>query len=83
MKIIMGDLENALAINTLIIITKNVIFTAMKKEQKTPLLFQEWLTRFLPIYDWGSPVTVTQATVVRDLQLKDSRLGEYHVNHWN
>ena len=34
MKTIVGDLENALAINTIILITKKVIYTGMKKEQR-------------------------------------------------
>ena len=34
MRIIVGDLENALAINTIILITKGVIYTAIKKKQK-------------------------------------------------
>ena len=34
MKIIVGDLENALAVNTIILLTKKVIYSGMKKEQK-------------------------------------------------
>ena len=33
MRIIVGDLENALAINSIILHTKKVIYNAMKKEQ--------------------------------------------------
>ena len=33
MKIIVGDHENALAINSIILITKKVIYTAMKKDK--------------------------------------------------
>ena len=32
-RIILGDLENALSINTIILITKKVIYNSMKKEQ--------------------------------------------------
>ena len=32
-KIILGDLENATSINTIILLTKNMIFNAIKKEQ--------------------------------------------------
>ena len=38
MKIIVGDLENALVINSLILHTKTVIYDAMKKEQKTHII---------------------------------------------
>ena len=34
MKIIVGDLENDLAVNTIILLTKKVIYSGMKKEQK-------------------------------------------------
>ena len=37
-KIILGDLENATAINTIILMTKKVLYTCMKKEQKPHLL---------------------------------------------
>ena len=36
-RIIIGDLENALAINTIILHTKKVIYNAKKKEQKRTL----------------------------------------------
>ena len=38
MKIIVGDLENAQAIDTIIFITKKVIYTAKEKEQKPHIL---------------------------------------------
>ena len=38
-KIIFGDLENALSINTIIVITKKVIYNSMKKEQKPHLIY--------------------------------------------
>ena len=37
-KIILGDLENANAINTIILMTKKVLYNCMKKEQKPHLL---------------------------------------------
>ena len=37
-KIILGDLENAMSINTIILLTKKVIYNAMKKEQSPHLL---------------------------------------------
>ena len=33
-KIIIGDLENAVCVNSIILLTKKVIYNAMKKEQK-------------------------------------------------
>ena len=33
-KIILGDIENVTSINTIILLTKNIIYNAMKKEQK-------------------------------------------------
>ena len=38
MKIIVGDLENAVAINSIILHTKKAIYKAMKKEQKTHII---------------------------------------------
>ena len=32
-KVVLGDLKNALSINTFILITKKIIYYAMKKEQ--------------------------------------------------
>ena len=37
-RIITGDLENALAINSIILYTKKVIYNAMKKEQKPHII---------------------------------------------
>ena len=37
-RIVLGDLENALAINTIILLTKNDIYNSMKKEQRPTLL---------------------------------------------
>ena len=37
-KVILGDLENATCINTIILLTKKTIYNAMKKEQ-TPNIF--------------------------------------------
>ena len=37
-KIILGDLDNALAINTIILLTKKVLYNSMKKEQNPHLL---------------------------------------------
>ena len=37
-KIVLGDLENILSINTIILLTKNVIYNSMKKEQKPHIL---------------------------------------------
>ena len=37
-RIIIGDLDNALAINSIILHTKKVIYNAKKKEQKTNIL---------------------------------------------
>ena len=33
-RIILGDLENAMSINTIILLTKKVIYNSMKKEQR-------------------------------------------------
>ena len=33
-RIILGDMENAVCINSIILLTKKVIYNAMKKEQK-------------------------------------------------
>ena len=33
-RIVLGDMENAVCINSIILLTKNVIYNAMKKEQK-------------------------------------------------
>ena len=38
-KRILGDMENSTCINTIILITKKVIYNSMKKEQK-PCIFQ-------------------------------------------
>ena len=45
MKIIVGDLENALAINTFISITKKVIYAGMKKEQKRAYVMSKRMSR--------------------------------------
>ena len=37
-KVIMGDLENAIALNTIIRFTKKRIYNAIKKEQKPHIL---------------------------------------------
>ena len=37
-KIVLGDMDNAMAINTIILLTKKVIYNSMKKEQKPLLL---------------------------------------------
>ena len=37
-RIVLGDLENALFINTIILITEKTIYNAMKKEQKPKFL---------------------------------------------
>ena len=37
-KIILGDMENAMSINTIILMTKKVIHNSMKKEQRPHLL---------------------------------------------
>ena len=45
MKIIVGDFENALAINTFILITKKVIYAGMKKEQKRTYVMSKMMSR--------------------------------------
>ena len=37
-RIILGDMENAMAINTIILLTKKVIYNSMKKEQRPHIL---------------------------------------------
>ena len=37
-RIILGDMDNAMSINTIILLTKKVIYNSMKKEQKTHFL---------------------------------------------
>ena len=37
-RIVLGDMENAMAINTIILLTKKIIYNSMKKEQKPHLL---------------------------------------------
>ena len=37
-RIVLGDLENALAINTILLLTKKDIYNSMKKEQRPTLL---------------------------------------------
>ena len=37
-RIVLGDLDNATSINTIILITKKVIYNSMKKKQKTHIL---------------------------------------------
>ena len=37
-RIILGDLENAMSINTIILLTKKVIYNSMKKEQRPHIL---------------------------------------------
>ena len=37
-KIVLGDLDNATAMNTIILITKKVIYNSMKKEQQPHIL---------------------------------------------
>ena len=37
-RIILGDMENAMSINTIILLTKKVIYNSMKKEQRPHIL---------------------------------------------